>query len=131
MKKTVVELYALAVCFVAVVCFVVAAGMALYAVVGVANPGFTLNAWIHRQHQTNDEFFNASGMPAFPGQRAEGRVRPPEPELTRQRGASYRLALDNERRESIQTLVKTAIVMVLDVLVFVAHWALARRARGA
>jgi hypothetical protein len=128
LKKTVLEIYALAVCFVSVVCFVVALGMALYSLVGIANPEFTLDSWKYEQHQSNDAFFNS---PVGRGCCDEKRVRPSEPELTRLRTESYAVAIAAERRENVQTLVKTLIVMAIDVLVFLGHWAIGRRARSA
>jgi hypothetical protein len=126
LRKTILEIYALAVCFVAVVCFVVALGMALYSLVGIANPEFTLDSWKYEQHQTNDTFFNGPHGRVSPD---EKRVRPSAPELTRLRTESYAAAIAAERRENVQTLVKTLIVMAIDVLVFLGHWAIGRRAR--
>jgi hypothetical protein len=128
LKKTLLEIYALAVCFVTVVCFVVALGMALYSLVGIASPEFTLDTWKYEQHQTNDAFFNS---PVGHGCCDEKKVRPGEQELTRRRTESYAVAIAAERRENVQTLVKTLIVMVIDALVFFGHWAIGRRARSA
>jgi hypothetical protein len=128
LKKTVLEIYALAVCFVTVVCFVVALGMALYSLVGIVNPEFTMDSWKYEQHQSNDAFLDS---PMGRGCCAEKKPRPSEPELTRLRTESYARAIAAERRANFQTLVKTLIVMLIDVLVFLGHWAIGRRARTA
>jgi hypothetical protein len=47
-KKTILEIYALAVCFVTVICFVIALGIAAYGIVGIASPNFTISSWITR-----------------------------------------------------------------------------------
>ena len=52
-----------------------------------------------------------------------------EDETTRQREDSYRSVLRAERRQAGQSLVMVGIVMLIDVLVFLPHWILARRAR--
>ena len=128
MKKTVLEIYALAVCFVTVVCFVIALGIAAYAVVGIANPDFTMSSWVYTQHQTNDAFWNGPGSPQVHGVADEkSKERPNEPELTKQREKSYERALASERRESSQAVVKSSIVMIIDIIVFFLHWLVARR----
>ncbi len=130
MKKTVLEIYALAVCFVAAVCFIISTGFASYAVVGIVSPEFTMSSWVHSQHQTNDAFWNSTDIPRVPGGSDEkSKERPTEPELTQQREASYLRAIASERRDNFQTLVKSSIVTVIDVIVFLLHWLLARRER--
>jgi hypothetical protein len=58
MKKSILEIYALAVCFFTVACFVVASGIALYNLIQVVNPEFSLDSQQYNQHQTNDIFWN-------------------------------------------------------------------------
>ncbi len=134
MKKTIMEIYALAVCFVTVVCFVIALGMALYGIIGIVNPEFTMNSYTYTQHQTNDSFWNggptyAPPPPLLPGEVEKKRNRPSEADLTKQREASYMLAISNERRDNTQTGVKTLIIILIDLMVFLFHWFVARRAR--
>jgi len=134
MKKTILEVYAFAVCFFAVACFAVALGFFLYGVVGITNPEFTLDFWEYTRHQSNDQFWGESeesdvtvSRPPMimPGGRE--RVRPVEADLTKKRLASYARAMASERRGNTQTVVKSAIVMLIDVLVFSLHWRIARR----
>jgi len=132
MKKTILEVYALAVCFFTVACFAVALGFFIYDVIGIANPEFTLPHWEYTRHQTNDEFWGPSEFtpPRFiPGMEPAGqeRVRPDAAELTTQRLASYARVVANERRENTQTVVKSAIVIFIDMLVFFIHWIIVRR----
>ena len=130
MKKTILEVYALAVCFFAVACFAVALGFFIYGAIGIANPEFTLQYWEYTRHQTNDEFWGPStlGPPmVIPGEKARERVRPDEAKLTKQRLASYIRVIANERRGNTQTVVKSAIVIFIDLLVFCLHWKIAHR----
>jgi hypothetical protein len=129
LKKSILEVYAMAVCFVCVLCFVVSAGLAMYGLVGMANPEFTMSSWTYGQHQTNDAF--VAGPPEFPriGEGEQRRERPPEAELTQKRVDSFARAIASERRASAQTVVKTVIVMLIDLLVFLFHWYVGRRAR--
>jgi hypothetical protein len=130
MKKTVLEIYALAICFVTVVCFVIALGIAAYGIVGIANPGFTISSWVYAQHQTNDAFWNGPNAPrVHDGTDDKSKERPNEAELTKQREASYERALASERRDNLQSIAKSSIVMLIDMIVFFLHWLIARRER--
>jgi len=129
MKKSLLELYALAVCFFTVACFAIALGIGLYAVIGVADPAITLNSYTYSQHQTNDAYWQGcAGRYCAPDDK---KVRPPEAEVTKQREASFARELSNERRNEVQTLIKCFIVIFVDLFIFLFHWVLARRARNA
>jgi hypothetical protein len=54
MKKSIVEIYALAVCFATIVCFVISLGIGLYDIVEITNPEFTMKSYAYEKHQTND-----------------------------------------------------------------------------
>jgi hypothetical protein len=130
LKKTILEIYALSVCFITVVCFVVALGLLIYGVIGISNPQFTMSSWAYTQHQTNDAFWNGSpGRVPFRGPEEKMRERPSDADLTEQREQSYVRAVANERRDSAQSVVKAMIVVVIDLMVFLFHWLIARRAR--
>jgi hypothetical protein len=55
--------------------------------------------------------------------------RPSDYDLTRMRERDYALALRSEQRSGGQGVVKAAIVIVIDMVVFYIHWRIARRAR--
>ncbi len=133
MKKSILEIYALAVCFVALGCLVIALGIGMYDLIQIANPEFTLNAYEYERHQSNQAFRGspgralrgiAPGIPVEPIQR-------PEEEITQQREESYQAALRSERRRGMQSLIRIVIVLVIDVLVFVPHWLLVKRTKAA
>jgi hypothetical protein len=130
LKKSILEIYALAVCFVTVVCFVVALGIATYSILAIAKPDFTINSWTYAQHQTNNAYWDncSGGRPCGPNE--QKRVRPSEPELTKQRNEAYARVLSNEGRDGFQTLVKCLIVILIDAMCFALHWFVARRARA-
>ncbi len=136
MKKTILEIYALTVCFVTVVCFVATLGVALYSVLEVINPDFTIDSWQYAQHQTNDAYWKRYSEPPIligpAGQEIQGekKVRPSESELTKQREASYAEVLSSERRSGAQTLVKCIIILLINTVVFTLHWFIARRAQA-
>ena len=61
MKKTALEIYALSVCLVAVVCLVIATGIALYCMIQLAVPQFTMTGYTYNQYQTNDAYWASCG----------------------------------------------------------------------
>jgi hypothetical protein len=129
MKKTALGVYALAVCFMTVTCFVITLGIALYSVVQIAKPEFTLTGSDYTAHQTNDTYWNGcSGDHYCSGADEQKKQRPVEAELTHQREASYTRVLANEQRDGAQVLVKSLIVILIDMAVFAFHWFVARRA---
>ncbi|MBT9538085.1 MAG: hypothetical protein IVZ94_08130 [Nitrospirae bacterium] len=129
MKKSILEIYALAVCFATVVCFVIVSGIAIYNVIEIISPEFTLSAHEYTRHQSNDAFWKSCNN-KYDTEKKE-KKRPPDEELTKQRMESYQQALKSENRNAIQSLTKTVIVIILDIIFFIAHWRIARRAREA
>ena len=127
MKKSLLEIYALAVCFATIVCFVIALGIALYSVVEITNPEFTMNSHIYRQYQSNDAYWQQNRY-SYATKEQEGQ-KPSEAELTKERTESYRLALISEKRDGFQGLTKTGIIILIDIIAFFIHWRMAQRAR--
>jgi len=127
LKKSLLEIYALAVCFATIVCFVISLGVALYSVVEIANPEFTMNSYQYNRYQSNDAYW-LSRVDDYRNKEKEMQ-RPSEDELTKQRQEGYRLAIISEKRDGFQGLTKTAIILLIDTVVFLIHWRIARRAR--
>ncbi len=135
MKKSMLEMYALAVCFVTLLCFVIALGIGIYNLIRVVNPEFTLNAYEYERHQSNEAFQGSPGMELrlelrglAPARSAEA-PEPSDEELTRQREQSYQNVMRAELRRGTQSLTMVGIVIFIDLLVFAVHWLLARKAR--
>ena len=127
MKKSLLEIYALAVCFATIVCFVISLGVALYSIVEIAKPEFTMNSYQYNRYQSNDAYW-LSRLNDY-GNKEKEMQRPSEEELTKQRTEGYRLAVISEKRDGFQGLTKTAIILLIDTVVFLIHWRIARRAR--
>ena len=123
MKRNLLEIYALAVCFFTVACFVVVAGIGIYDIVQIADPEFTLNSYLYDQYQSNDEYRRHQ---AAADQRLETLS---EDELTKHREAAYARALKSERHDGQQSLLRMLIIMLVDTIAFVIHWRLAKRVR--
>jgi hypothetical protein len=158
MKKTILEIYALAVCFAVVVCTTVTLGIALWQIVTIAQPEFTIGDYSYEQHQDNAHFPDyrsgrcasaaplddpaaAAAMTADEAAKAaadvaDGTKTPAsckalsEAALTAVREASWARALAMERRDGTQGLAKCLLVLLVNLVVFLPHWMLARRARA-
>ena len=59
MKKSSVEIYGLAVCFVTLLCIIIALGVGIYDLLQITYPEFTLSAYEYERHQSNDSFRNS------------------------------------------------------------------------
>jgi hypothetical protein len=122
MKRTLIEIYALAVCFVALICAIITLGVGIYDFIEIANPKFTLSSHQYEQHQSNDAYFENDCK--------EGdKVAITEEEKTKKRLASFERALDSERRDAFQSLTRAVIILLIDAFVFLIHWRIARNAR--
>lgn len=132
MRRTLVEIYALAVCFFSVACFVITLGIALYDLVEIATPAFTLDAREYERHQSDQAFLQSGGtttriVRVEGGERIEEtRPAPDSTDLTKKREESFQRALAAERRGAGQSLVRAGIILLISCLVFMLHWQLAK-----
>lgn len=94
--KSKLEIYALTVCFAAVVCLVVSAGIAGYAAFRIATPELTLSSYNYDKFQTNEAFWKSRGDSCSDEKTTE--VRPGEEVLTKQRLEAFSLELKGEER---------------------------------
>ncbi|MBV1876513.1 MAG: hypothetical protein KUG79_02610 [Pseudomonadales bacterium] len=133
------RIYALAVCFSAMICLTVTSGIVVYDVVQISFPEFTMNAHHYESLQSNQRFRQGTypGMGAVMINRAgypqamPGSEKPPEPltdaQITELRIQALAQAVDNSRHNSINSLIRMAIVLMVSGLVFFIHWRLAQK----
>jgi hypothetical protein len=129
MKKSVLEIYALLVCFVCVVCFAIYSGSVIYDVIKFINPEFTISTLDYNRHLNNDVFWRNGNHINYITKKEI--IRPPEQELTKQRIESYQTTLYAECRNALQDLTKNTIIIVISIIFFFVHWRIARHAREA
>lgn len=150
MKKSILEIYALTVCFMAIICFIVALGIGFYNLIQISSPSLTLDSWQYHEYQTNDSFWGGgqaylvpmsdedkkedhpskSEVAKYMGYKEIQKVRPPESELTKWRLEGYEHALKVEQRSGLQNLVRAIIVIFISIAVFYTHWRIGKRARS-
>ena len=123
-KRTFLELYAFAVCFINVLIGSVALGILIYAMTSIAAPELTLASWEHSKYQSNEEFIaTRPDTESF----ADKLKNMSEQEITEAREAAYRIALKGEQREGLQDIVQYSIVLLIQIILFMVHWRLIKR----
>lgn len=111
--RSLVQIYALLVCFCSLMCFVIALGVGAYDVIEIAAPDLTLTADRHAYYP-------------YASILTDGKTHT-EAELAEARAVQELWSLDYHRRSAIASLIFTAIVCAIDVVVFAVHWWIARR----
>ena len=114
------EIYALAVCFVTIICAAVALGIGAYDILEISSPEMTLRAYKYEKYQTNE---------AFTRQWKKDRAKKSEEEITVLRKKSYEVALKAEKRDAVQSSIRVLIILFIDMAIFYIHWRIAKRAR--
>ena len=101
--------------------------------IGVVAP-VTLDSWGYQRHQSNQQFTKGPIGESFVlgsnGFEERDKLEQVEPlsgrEITEQRLASYKLELQSEVRKNKQSLLKSVIVVVICLPLFLIHWRLVR-----
>ncbi len=128
MKKTLMEIYALAVCFIAVACFVVTLGIALWDIVEFTVPEFTISQHDYERHQSDESYLEyLSKQHKYTKENAE--PLPAGDELTKAREDSYEFILSSEKRSALQGFFQKLIILIVDAIAFFIHWKIAGKAR--
>ena len=117
MPRSLIQVYALTVCFCTLMCGVIALGFASYDLVRIAAPGFTM-ATSYGAWDSDDQFVlvypDKKGLPAA--------------ELAKLREKNRQDALAYERKTGQQGFVWAFIILAIDGAVYAIHWRIARRA---
>ena len=126
--KSKLEIYALAVCFAAVVCLVITSGIAGYSLIGVAAPEFTIDKYDYDRHLSNDKFFKQTRT--YGCKDKCDNERPTEEVLTKNRLESYQVELSGERRNNFQTLIQCFMFLAVSIVALWVHWRIAKNSRA-
>ena len=129
MKKSILEIYALAVCFVTVICFVVCLGISGYSLIQIEKPDFTMKSYEYNRYQSNDAYWKYASR-NYDYSKENNKLRSADELLTKQRTEGFKQALASERRDGFQTLIKTMIIILINIFAFMLHWLIARKARN-
>jgi hypothetical protein len=126
--KSKLEIYALAICFASMVCLVVAAAIAGYAMFQITLPDITINAYKYEQLSSNEQYWrhrlsSSSDEKACP-------QKPTDAEITKLRNDALVVEMKSEQRDGFQTLIKCLMFLLFGGIVLAIHWRIARNARG-
>ncbi|EUC69625.1 hypothetical protein Y017_14430 [Alcanivorax sp. 97CO-5] len=125
MKRTLIEIYALAVCFFTVVCLVIALGVGSWDLVQIANPEFTINSKTYENHLDNDSYLNRSCHACK--EKLDGEKDLTAEQVTKERQESWQRSLNIEVRSATQSFFRLLIIIILDIILFSSHWFLAKK----
>ena len=111
--RSLIQVYALCVCFASLMCFVIALGIGAYDVVEVTAPEFTLVTYP----------YTASQLPEL----MDGKPHT-DAELATALAVYQKTAIEYHKQSALQSLVFVGIICSIDIVVFGAHWWIAKRA---
>ncbi|MBF0427192.1 MAG: hypothetical protein HQL66_15375 [Magnetococcales bacterium] len=145
MVKSIVEKYALTVCFFSLLVFTISLNTIAYDLVVAAHPAFGFNRFSHPDLVSNDAFWKHKessivGENALWERKASPcslllqdvkPIRPSESLLTKQRQEALTKVAETERGDRGRAIVKESVVLLISAGVFAIHWLIARRVRDA
>jgi hypothetical protein len=123
--KSKVEIYALSVCFAAVVCLIISFGIAGYSIIEIVNPELTMSSYKYDQYQTNEDYRKNMDS-CEKEEKTETKI---DEELTKQRIAAFAVAVKSEKREGFQSLIQCLMFILVSSITLLIHWKIAQRAR--
>ena len=143
------KIYILAVCFVTLICAAITTGVVLYNLVKIAAPEMMLDSHAYNAHQSMEAFkrspFYLSGRagpalirgsqftaPAIPLPEGRAMNRDDVPEISDQelealRAESYGAVLRGHQRGAVQSIIRSCIILLVSLSLFLVHWRLFRR----
>ena len=155
MKKTLLEIYALAVCFAAMICISISSGIILYDVVQMNYPEATIESYrldmpfypppppppvvMQRSGSATASAVNVDALPpevlnpeppkVWGGQLFTGQPVEAlsEQEIENREKERIEDALKNEQNDARRSLIRMLIILFVSSFVFLIHWRLAKR----
>jgi hypothetical protein len=113
--RSLVQVYALVVCFCALMCFVIALGLGIYDIIEAAAPEFTLTA----DRYSFSAAYQVSAL-------NDGKEHTKE-ELAAAQSEQHRMAVAYQRQSALQSSIFAGIICAIDAAEFAVHWRIARR----
>jgi hypothetical protein len=119
-RKNLLELYALATCFAAVLFLLVSMAWSSYSFVRIGAPSVTLSGYTYERGQSDEQF-----MQSWPS----GRPVPSPSEIPRLRQEALNIAIRSERHDGFSDLLLWLMFASAAAVAFWFHWRLALQAR--
>jgi hypothetical protein len=119
-KKNLLELYALATCFAAVLVLLFSLAWSSYDIVRIGAPSVTLSGYYYERTQTDEQF-----LQSWPS----GQLMPAMSDIPRLRQEARNSALRSERHDGLSGLLQSLTYIIAAGIAFSLHWRLALQAR--
>ena len=124
--KTKLEIYALSVCFAAVVCLVISMGIAGYSIFEITEPQLTIDSYKYNKYQTNEAYWKSK---ASCGKEDKVEEKPGDEALTRQRIEAFSIEIKGVEREGFQALIRCFMFILVSSIALYIHWKIAKKSR--
>lgn len=131
MSKRLLEIYALAVCFVSVGCLSIVSGLLIYTLIEIAFPSMIVPPPIPppiiEYHQSGTNIVPAVPVPSEPTASigAESTAQNNKAFLKRQKQFQL-LEIERMKKESISSVVRNTVILFIAAIVFWIHWRIAK-----
>jgi hypothetical protein len=123
MKKTILEVYALAVCLFAVIVITITSSILIYNIVGVLSPKLTMSGYKYEKYQNNENFKSKNGISKDDAKSLS------EDEITSKRETAYVQEIRAEKRGNFQTILNSAIYLLVSSVILLIHWKISKQSR--
>ena len=130
MKRDLVQIYALAVCFFCAAGMAITVSFVLYGIVQATVPTFTLPGHQYERHADATAYRQSQIARAPESMQLEYAELSPE-KLENERKRSLERHIATESRSGYQTILRCGIIFAVFACVFFLHWRLSRRQREA
>lgn len=122
-KKTILDVYALLVCFFVVIVITISSSILTNSVVGIVKPELTMPNSSDEKHLNNENFKSRNAT-----LRKDAETLTDE-EITARRESAFAQALRKERRKNAQAILHSAIFAFVSSVVLLIHWQIAKKSR--
>jgi len=134
MNKPKLEIYALIVCAISLLFFIVPFSNGIYQVIRIARPGATIDTSTFDVMNSNDSYWDYAYRLKYGNNSKEfekAKVRPSDAELDKGRAQLRSNELRKEVISANQKLINNIIESLVGLALFLIHWTLAKRVRKA
>tara|TARA_B110000305_G_C19441967_1_gene642422 strand:- start:448 stop:915 length:468 start_codon:yes stop_codon:yes gene_type:complete len=137
-----IRIYALAVCFVSIICVAITSGFALYNLITLIAPEVTIDPSRLQPYSSNEVFVRSPGgylmrggpVPAFIGNEGIAAARQQqdpyadksEEEITALRLAQRQAEIDTHTSRARLSILRQGIIILISSILFFSHWRLAK-----
>jgi hypothetical protein len=119
--KSKLEVYALSVCFSAVICLVISLAAGGYSLFEIIIPTVTMESTYYNDYQTNEAFWDTIKNSCV-YEKPKQCPKPSEEQITKQRLNAYSVEINTEQREGVQTLMKCFMFVLASGVALIVHW---------